>query len=146
MGRNIRAGERREMKRQGSNFYGMSKREKIGLFIMAAFYVIAGANHFIHPDFYKKIMPPWLPWHYFIIYFSGVCEIVFGSLLIPQQTRKPAAWGIIALLVAVFPANIQMMLNYWHQQSPNLWVAILRLPLQILLIGWAYMFAKNRRS
>jgi uncharacterized membrane protein len=124
----------------------MSKREKILLVIMAAFYLIAGANHFINPNFYKKIMPPWLPGHCFIINFTGVCEIVFGLLLLPKQTRKPAAWCIIALLVAVFPANIQMMLNFWHQQSPYLWLAILRLPLQLLLIAWAYLFAKNRRS
>ena len=126
-------------------FYGMSKREKTGLVIMTTFYVIAGAYHFINPDFYKKIMPPWLPGHYFIIYFTGVCEIVFGLLLIPKQTRKPAAWCIIVLLVVVFPGNIQMMLNYWHDQSPYLWLAILRLPLQLLLICWAYMFARNRK-
>ena len=126
-------------------FYRMSRREKTGLVIMAAFYVIAGVYHFINPDFYKKIMPPWLPGHYFIIYFTGFCEIVFGLLLIPKQTRKPAAWSIIVLLVVVFPANIQMMLNYWHAQSPYLWLAILRLPIQLLLIWWAYIFARKRK-
>ena len=124
----------------------MSKRKKIGLFIMAAFYVIAGAIHFINPGFYKKIMPPWLPCHYFIIYFTGACEIILGSLLIPRQTRKPAAWGIIVLLIVVFPANIQMMLNYWHEQNSHLWIAILRLPLQPLLIWWAWLFARNTIS
>lgn len=113
---------------------------------MAAFYIVAGVNHFINPGFYKKIMPPLLPGHYFIIYFTGVCEIVFGLLLLSKQTRKPAAWCIIVLLVAVFPANIQMMLNYRDQQSPYLWVAILRLPLQFLLIWWAYLFARKRKS
>ncbi len=127
-------------------FYYMNKREKILLYIMAAFYMIAGTYHFIDPLFYKKIMPPWLPGHYFIIYFTGVCEIVLGFLLISQLTRKAAAWGIIVLLVVVFPANIQMMLNFHHQQSPYLWIAILRLPVQLLLIGWAYQFAKNKRS
>ena len=122
----------------------MSKRKNIWLFIMAAFYIVAGAYHFINPGFYKKIMPPWLPWHYFVIYFSGVCEIVFGLLLIPQQTRRPAACCIIALLVAVFPANIQMLLNYRQQHDPNLWIAILRLPLQPLLIWWAYQYVKMR--
>jgi uncharacterized membrane protein len=124
----------------------MSGRQKISLYVMAVFYIIAGVNHFISPDFYKKIMPPWLPWHYPLIYFSGVCEIVFGILLLFKQTRKQAAWAIIVLLVAVFPANIQMMLNYYHQQSPYLWIAILRLPLQPLLMWWAYQFAKNRSS
>ena len=124
----------------------MGKREKISLYIMAAFYIVAGANHFINPGLYKKIMPAWLPWHYFIIYLTGVCEIVFGLLLLPKQTRKLAACCIIAFLVAVFSANIQMMLNFWHQQSPYLWVAILRLPLQLLLIWWAYLFARNKKN
>lgn len=113
---------------------------------MAAFYTIAGINHFVQPLFYKKIMPYWLPGHDSLVYISGVCEIVFGILLLPPQTRKPAAWGIIALLVAVFPANIQMMLNYWYQQNPYLWVAVLRLPLQPLLIFWAYQFTKNKKK
>jgi uncharacterized membrane protein len=126
-----------------NNFQEMSKRKKIGLYIMAVLYIIAGTIHLTNPDFYKKIMPPWLPCHYFIIYFTGACEIVLGTLLIPQQSRKTAAWGIIILLVAVFPANIQMMLNYWHQQSPHLWIAILRLPLQPLLIWWAYIYTKR---
>lgn len=122
----------------------MGKRKKISLRIMAAFYMIAGAYHFINPLFYKKIMPPWLPWHYYLIYISGVGEIILGLLLIPAETRKLAAWGIIILLVAVFPANVQMMLNYRHQQNPNLWIAILRLPLQPLFIWWAYLFTKNK--
>jgi uncharacterized membrane protein len=123
----------------------MSKLEKISLYVMAAFYVVAGVNHFSNPGFYRKIMPTWLPWHYFLIYFTGACEIFFGLFLIPKQTRKPAAWCIIVLLVAVFPANFQMMLNFWHQHSPYLWIAVLRLPLQLLLIWWAYRFTRNRK-
>ena len=65
-------------------FYRMSKWQKTGLVIMTIFYLIAGAYHFINPDFYKKIMPPWLPGHYIIIYFTGVCEIFFALLLIPK--------------------------------------------------------------
>jgi uncharacterized membrane protein len=122
----------------------MDKRKKIALYIMAVFYMTAGAYHFINPFFYKKIMPPWLSWHYSLIYISGVCEIIFGLLLIPVPTRRLAAWGIIILLVAVFPANIQMMLNYRHQQNPNLWITVLRLPLQPLFIWWAYQFTKNK--
>ncbi|MBL0274302.1 MAG: DoxX family protein [Chitinophagaceae bacterium] len=121
----------------------MVKRKKISLSIMAAFYVLAGVNHFINPVFYKKIMPPGLPGHYPLIYISGISEIILGVLLIPQQTRKWAAWGVILLLVAVFPANVQMMLNYRDQQNPYLGLAILRLPLQLLLLGWAYGFTKS---
>lgn len=124
----------------------MSKWNKILLYIMAALYVVAGINHFVNPIFYKKIMPPWVPWHYPLIYISGGVEILLGLLLIPAPTRKLAAWGIIVLLLAVFPANVQMMLNYWHNNNPNVWIAILRLPLQLLLIAWAYQFTKNKKN
>ena len=113
---------------------------------MAAFYVGAGVYHFANPDFYKKMMPPWLPWHYWLIYISSVAEIVFGSLLLPAATRRLAAWGIIVLLVAVFPANIQMMLNYREQHQHYLWIAIARLPLQLLLIWWAYQFTGKKQT
>jgi len=124
----------------------MGKRKMFSLYSMAAFYVLAGVNHFANPDFYKKIMPPCLPWHYSLIYISGVAEIVLGLLLLPVQTRKLAAWGIIVLLVAILPANVQMMLNYQQQKNPYLWIAVVRLPLQLLLIGWAYQFAKSDRK
>ncbi len=121
----------------------MKKWEKISLYSMAALYVLAGANHFVHPDFYKKIMPPWLPWHYSLIFISGLAEIVLGLLLLPVQTRKLAAWGIIILLIVIFPANVQMMLNYQQEHNPDLWIAVIRLPLQLLLIVWAYQFTNS---
>ena len=110
---------------------------------MSVFYVGAGLNHFWHPEFYLIIMPPWLPWHNVLVVISGVCEILFGLLLLFSLTRRLAAWGIILLLIAVFPANIQMMLNYWNESNPKLWISIVRLPLQIILIWWAYSFTKN---
>lgn len=114
----------------------------ISLYIMAGFYVIAGINHFLHPESYNAIMPPWLGWHYELIYLSGVCEVLFGLLLLPVKTRRVGAWGIISLLIAVFPANIQMMLNYIHENHAGLWLAILRLPIQGVLIWWAYLYSK----
>jgi uncharacterized membrane protein len=110
------------------------------LYVMSLFYIAAGIFHFIQPAFYLKIMPPWLPWHLPIVYISGVCEIVLGCLLIPEATRSTAAWGIILLLVAVFPANVQMMLNYWDKNQFYLSIAILRLPLQVVLIIWAWRY------
>ena len=121
----------------------MGKWKKISLYVMAGLYVLAGVNHFVNPFFYKKIMPPWLPCHYLFIYISGAAEIVLGLLLLPAQTRKLAAWGIIVLLVAVFPANVQMLLNYREEQNPNWWLTILRLPLQVVFIWWAYLFTKK---
>jgi uncharacterized membrane protein len=110
---------------------------------MAILYFFAGINHFWHPSFYLNIMPPWLGARETLVYISGICEMLFALLLLPTPTRRFAAWGIILLLIAVFPANIQMMLNYFHENNPRLWLAILRLPVQFLLIWWAYSFTKK---
>jgi uncharacterized membrane protein len=110
------------------------------LFVMAALYVGAGVNHFVHPAPYVKIMPPWIPQHQLLVYVSGVIEILLGLLLMPAYSRHWAAWGIILLLIAVFPANIQMLVNYRNEGNPALWIAILRLPIQALLIYWAYVY------
>lgn len=91
-------------------------------------------------------MPPWLPYHTTLIFISGVFEILFALLLLFPSSRRIAAWGIIALLIAVFPANIQMMLNYFDENNAGLWIAVLRLPLQIVLIYWAYRYTKPQRA
>lgn len=109
---------------------------------MALFYFAAGLNHFIRPGFYIKIMPPWMPLHKELVLISGIAEVLFALLLLFPVTRRFGAWGIIALLVAVFPANIQMLINYYQQNNPMLWIAVLRLPLQLVLIWWAYGFTK----
>ena len=88
-------------------------------------------------------MPPWLPYHAALVLISGICEVVFGLMLLLPTTRKMAAWLIILLLIAIFPANIQMMLHYMDENNPRLWMAIVRLPLQVLLIWWAYGFTKE---
>ena len=107
---------------------------------MSVLYMAAGFNHFRNPVMYRKIMPPWLPWHAELVVISGVLEILLGLLLLFPATRPWAAWGIIALLLAVFPANVHMMLQYMNRQHPYLWVAVLRLPLQLVLIWWAYQY------
>lgn len=112
---------------------------------MALFYIAAGGNHFLNTPFYLRIMPRWLSWHPALVCISGALEIVLGLLLLYKPVRRLAAWGIIALLIAVFPANIQMFQNYLHNNNPWLWITIVRLPLQLLLIGWAYGFTKTDR-
>jgi uncharacterized membrane protein len=116
--------------------------KKISLYIMILFYAGAGINHFVHPDFYLKIMPPWLPWHKELVFISGICEVLFALLLVFPVTRRFGAYCIIALLIAVFPANIQMLLDHYHDNDPMLWIAIIRLPIQLVLIWWAYSFTK----
>ncbi len=113
---------------------------------MVLLYVAAGVNHFVNPEPYIAIMPPWLPYHKALVVISGVCEILLGLLLLFRQTRAFAAWALITLLIAVFPANIQMLINYRNTNDPLLWVAILRLPVQGLLIWWAYGFTGKSNS
>jgi uncharacterized membrane protein len=112
------------------------------LCIMALLYLAAGVNHFVNRKWYLRIMPPWLPYHNALNIISGLCEIAFAIMLIPQQTRSIAAWLLIALLVAIFPANIQMSINYYKKQYRGFWFTILRLPLQVILIWWAYQYVK----
>lgn len=107
-------------------------------YLLAFAFMLAGANHFINPAFYLSIMPPILPAHLFLVYLSGVCEIALGALLLIPKYSRFAAWGLIALLIAVFPANVYMAMNaeLFPQFSPEaIW---LRLPLQFVLIGWAF--------
>jgi uncharacterized membrane protein len=113
---------------------------------MAVLYIAAGINHCRYPQFYLEIMPPYLPYPYLLVALSGVFELLLGFLLLFHKTRNLAAWGIVFLLIAVFPANIQMLVNYFHESNPRLWIAIIRLPLQLPLIYWAYRFTNAART
>ena len=103
---------------------------------------MAGINHFLNPGFYESIMPPWLPHHNWLVSFSGFCEILFGTALLINVMRRTASILIIVLLVAVFPANVQMMINYLHGDIFHLCLTVVRLPLQFLLIRWAYIYSR----
>ncbi len=115
---------------------------KLTVYIMGALYAAAGVWHFMRPKDYIRIMPVFIPssWHLQLVYASGACEIILGILLFPESTRVVAAWGIIALLIAVFPANIQMAINYFHYHNPYKWLTVIRLPLQVVLIWWAWLY------
>lgn len=110
----------------------------ISLIIMSLFYIIAGINHFRQPRFYKRIIPPWLPKHDWINWLSGAAEVILGILLLIPPTRELAAWGVIALLIAVFPANIYHLQQKGAGMKIPIWALWIRLPLQALLILWAY--------
>ena len=114
----------------------------VSLVVLGVLFVAAGVMHFVVPDFYTRMIPPYLPWPLPLVYVSGACEVVLGALLLMPRTRRPAAWGLIVLLVAVFPANLHMALN--PDQFPNLPPAALwaRLPLQAVLIAWAWWFTR----
>jgi uncharacterized membrane protein len=89
----------------------MNKTRTISKYLLAIFMVGAGTLHFIKPDFYLKIMPPYLPLHLELVYLSGFCEVALGLLLLIPRFSRFAAWGIIGLLIAVFPANIYVVQN-----------------------------------
>ncbi len=128
----------------GTNETAKNTRFKLaGLVLMIVLYLGAGINHFIRPGFYLAIMPPWIPFHAAMVFISGVAEVLLAILLIFPATRKPAAWGIIFLLIAVFPANVQMMINYINEGNPKTWISVVRLPLQFVLVLWAYVYARK---
>jgi uncharacterized membrane protein len=116
--------------------------KKILKYVLGVSFVLAGANHFLNPELYLQIMPSYLPWHLFLVYLSGIFEIVFGALVFIPKFTKLAAWGLILLLVAIFPANFHMALhaeNFAFITSSLLW---LRLPLQFVLIAWAFWYTR----
>src|SRR6266571_1810570 len=78
---------------------------------LSLLFIAAGILHFVRPAFYVQIVPPFLPWPLALVYISGACEILGGCALLAAQTRRLAGYGLIALLVAVFPANIQMLMQ-----------------------------------
>lgn len=131
-------------------FYkSLLKRTKIlSIYIIALFYIIVGFKHFINVDFFLVIVPPYLPFPEFIVYLSGIFEIVLGFLIIPSKSRKYAAFGLILLLIAVFPANIYL---YTSETAQNLYGidkidALIRLPFQIPLIIIAFWHSLNNSS
>ena len=112
---------------------------KIVLFGLAIFFIFFGIDHFINPDFYLSIMPPAFPLHKEAVYISGFFEILGGLGVLISRFRKIAGWGLIALLVAVYPANIYMAVT--PEAFPNISIGLLyfRLALQFLFFYWAYV-------
>ena len=108
----------------------------IALPLLALFFVAAGINHFVHPGFYIRAVPPWLSAPALLVQISGICEILGGIGVLVPYMRRFAGAGLIALLVAVFPANVQMAQHpelYTDVATPT--VFYIRLPLQLVLIA-----------
>jgi uncharacterized membrane protein len=113
------------------------------LYLMSLIYTAAGVYHFANPRMYLRIMPSYVPFHLPLVYITGILEIIFALLLIPESTRPVGAWLIISLLVIMFPANIQMAINFRKKHNPYFWIAVARLPLQVFLIWWAWLYTKS---
>jgi uncharacterized membrane protein len=121
----------------------MAKR--ILLWLMGVFYGVAGANHFWNADFYLPMMPPYLPLHLELVYLSGVAEVALGVAVLVPGARRFATWGIILLLIAVFPANVHIALHDvplgGAEQGAGFWNWV-RLPFQGVLIAWAWWYTR----
>lgn len=116
----------------------------VALLLLALFFAVAGLNHFLNPDFYVAIMPPYLPAHLELVYLSGFLEILGGVGVLFAATRRLARLGLIALLFAVFPANIHMALHPepFVAQGMQLWELYLRLPIQFAFVAWVWWAAR----
>jgi uncharacterized membrane protein len=113
----------------------------------AAFYLFAGLSHFLHTASYVKIVPPDVPYPLAMVYLSGLAEIAGGAGLLIKSLRRPAAFGLIALLIAVFPANVYMAVHHIQVTSRPIpdWLLYLRLPFQLLFILWLWLIARKAR-
>jgi uncharacterized membrane protein len=122
----------------------VSRTKRVLLWVMGGFYILNGLNHFFNADAYIAIMPAYLPWHSQLVVLSGVAEIVVGTGVLIPVIRVTAAWGIIALLILIFPANLYVAMNGlpYIGDQPNVVLNWVRLPFQLVLIAWAYWYTK----
>jgi uncharacterized membrane protein len=123
----------------------MSKVKRILLWVMAIAYIFAGYNHLANPAFYLAIIPPDLPNPEWLNVISGLAEIVLGVFLLEPRTRVYAAWGIIALLIAVFPANMYVATQNVGAEGPGSGggsANFIRLPFQVVLLVWAWWYTR----
>jgi uncharacterized membrane protein len=122
---------------------GFGKR--VALVVLGVVMIVAGVNHFASPDFYLPMMPPYLPAHLELVYLSGLAEVALGVGVLIPRTRRLSAWGLIALFVAVFPANLHMALHdiplRGAEQGAGIWNWV-RLPFQAVFIAWAWWFTR----
>lgn len=122
--------------------------KNITIFIMSLLYITVGIKHFTNPDFFIAIVPPMISWKEEAVLISGFIEVVLGILLLFKQTRKLASWGIILLLIAVFPANIYLYMSEIAREALNISKsqALFRMPFQIPLMIISYWHSKEINS
>jgi len=115
-----------------------SRTRRVALLGLSGFFIAAGVNHFVNPDFYVGIMPAWLPAHRPLVWVSGGFEVLGGFCVLIPSVREAAGWGLVLLLLAIFPANLHMAIN--AELFPDLPSAglYLRLPIQGLFMVWAW--------
>lgn len=119
---------------------------KLSVYSMSLIYFFAGVNHFYNPYFYLEIIPASYYNPEFLVAISGFAEIMLAVMLVFRITRKFASWMIIFMLIIFFfTIHVPMAYDYYHTSNPSLWIAILRLPIQAVLVWWAYKVSKVKR-
>lgn len=124
------------------------RRDHFKLFLrilLVMFFIVAGVAHFLKTSSYMQIVPPFLPRPREIVWTSGVCEILGGIGLLIKRVRRLAGYGLIALLIAVFPANIYMAVSHVGVNGVSIQPVLLwlRLPVQLVLVFWVWWCAKD---
>ena len=110
------------------------------LYLMAALYIVAGTMHFIAPRLYLKVMPPYVPNHKAMVFWSGIAEIILGIGLCFDETRTLSIYGIILMLVIFYTVHFYMLSGEKASAGVPKWILILRIPLQFGLMYWAWMY------
>ena len=117
-----------------------------GLLFLILMFLLAGINHFNNPNFYVSIMPPYLPLQAELSYIAGFFEPLGAIGLLFSQTRKIAGYGLLVLLILIFPANIHMAINPQYFPQYSKFTIYLRLPLQFLFIAWVYWATLRKKA
>ena len=109
-------------------------------YLFGILFVAAGVTHFTKPQWYERIIPPYIPEHKTVVLLSGIAEMILGLMLLNEDTQSGAAWAIMGMLVLFLPVHIYMLQNEKASLKLPKWLLILRLPLQFALIYWAYQY------
>lgn len=120
--------------------------KRIAVVALGLLFLLAGANHFANTDFYTRMMPAWLPYHRGLVLLSGALEMIGGAAVLVTRLRKWAGWYLIVLLIAVFPANVNMALHPEDFSSVSSQTLYARLPLQAVLIAWVWWATRRDPS
>jgi uncharacterized membrane protein len=128
---------------------GLQKLKRPLVYVMGVLYIVAGAMHFVVPHLYAQLVPPVLPYPLALVYLSGVAELALGVGVMVPRTRRMAAWGLIALLAAIFPANVYMATSGVvisggpeFVRDPSTVGRWARLPFQGVFVLWAWWYTR----
>ena len=119
--------------------FSMTTRQFLSFLGLGLLFIAAGANHFLNPGFYLEMMPDYLPWHGELVMLSGILEIIAGLGVFVSRFRRAAGLFVILIMIGVFPANLHMALNPGDFPDMPAWFLVVRLPLQGVLIWWAWV-------